>query len=90
MLSGAATLKKELEDAVRLKFPNAIFGQVSFTSLNFLCTFIITYVIFFMSFNANYYMDSSENVQNPINMTTETNLRVVLIIHTFHVVLESY
>ncbi|VVA98900.1 unnamed protein product [Arabis nemorensis] len=27
MLSGAATLKKELEDAVRLKFPNAIFGQ---------------------------------------------------------------
>ena len=31
MLSGAATLKKELEDAVRLKFPNAIFGQVSFS-----------------------------------------------------------
>ncbi|ESQ47749.1 hypothetical protein EUTSA_v10020439mg [Eutrema salsugineum] len=27
MLSGAATLKKEPEDAVRLKFPNAIFGQ---------------------------------------------------------------
>ncbi|KAF8103894.1 hypothetical protein N665_0182s0003 [Sinapis alba] len=27
MLSGAATLKKELEDAVRLKLPNAIFGQ---------------------------------------------------------------
>ncbi|CAH2053141.1 unnamed protein product [Thlaspi arvense] len=27
MISGAATLKKELEDAVRLKFPNAIFGQ---------------------------------------------------------------
>ncbi|XP_010466355.1 PREDICTED: 4-coumarate--CoA ligase 4-like [Camelina sativa] len=27
MLSGAATLKKELEDAVGLKFPNAIFGQ---------------------------------------------------------------
>ncbi|KAL0743009.1 hypothetical protein Bca4012_084522 [Brassica carinata] len=27
MFSGAATLKKELEDAVRLKFPNAILGQ---------------------------------------------------------------
>ncbi|XP_009145505.2 4-coumarate--CoA ligase 4 isoform X2 [Brassica rapa] len=27
MLSGSATLKKELEDAVRLKLPNAIFGQ---------------------------------------------------------------
>ncbi|CAH2053142.1 unnamed protein product [Thlaspi arvense] len=30
MISGAATLKKELEDAVGLKFPNAIFGQVSY------------------------------------------------------------
>lgn len=48
MLSGAATLKKELEDAVRLKFPNAIFGQVSFKSLNFLCAFIIIFVIFFI------------------------------------------
>ncbi|CAN7047099.1 unnamed protein product [Brassica oleracea var. botrytis] len=27
MLSGSATLKKELEEAVRLKLPNAIFGQ---------------------------------------------------------------
>ncbi|KAF2599679.1 hypothetical protein F2Q68_00009326 [Brassica cretica] len=28
MISGAATLRKELEEAVLLKFPNAIFGQV--------------------------------------------------------------
>ncbi|KAF3604952.1 hypothetical protein DY000_02049464 [Brassica cretica] len=32
MISAAATLRKELEDAVRLKFPNAVIGQVSLIS----------------------------------------------------------
>ncbi|WZZ61139.1 hypothetical protein YC2023_061246 [Brassica napus] len=27
MISAAATLRKELDDAVRLKFPNAVIGQ---------------------------------------------------------------
>ncbi|KAG2316034.1 hypothetical protein Bca52824_019156 [Brassica carinata] len=30
MISGVATLRKELEEAVLLKFPNAVFGQVKF------------------------------------------------------------
>ncbi|KAF2555871.1 hypothetical protein F2Q68_00016986 [Brassica cretica] len=34
MISAAATLRKELEDAVRLKFPNAVIGQSLFKDID--------------------------------------------------------
>ncbi|KAF3545356.1 hypothetical protein DY000_02004689 [Brassica cretica] len=59
MLSGAATLKKELEDAVRLKFPNAIFGQNLFDDF---CCGSLAPVFVSMDVNMGYGMTESGTV----------------------------